>query len=306
MPGKQPQVGYVGFGALFIGPRTGGKMRFVGQVPEFKLDITEETKELKDSINGGLAESFSFVSKVEASITFASLSVDNLVMALRGVEDATSVDPVTNEAHTAYPGGLVELQGVSPKSVSVSVSPVAWVEETDYTVGQIVKPKTGTGTHFYRCKVAGSSGLTEPTWTTDGTDIEADGEVTWTDMGTRALTASEYEINSAGLFISANSTKIAESGTPVVVSYTPSTGYNIQALINSGKEYRVVFAGKNFARNGKGMKVTMYRVIFSPTKDWSLIGDDFSKLTLTARVLSDDTKTGTDISVFCQIDMEEV
>ncbi|MBF0098975.1 MAG: hypothetical protein HQM05_16750 [Magnetococcales bacterium] len=298
------QVGYIGSGPLFIGKRSGGKMRFVGQVPEFKLDITEETKELKDYVKGsGLAESVSFISKVEASITFASADINNLVLALRGVEDATSAIPVTSEAHTAYPGGLVELQGVSPTSVSVSVAPSAWVATTAYTVGQIVKPSTGT--HFYRCKVAGTSGASAPTWKTDSTDT-TDGTVTWTDMGTMALTVSEYEINSAGIFIPATSTKISETGTPVEVSYTTSAGYNIQALVGSGEEYRVVFAGKNFARNGKGLKVVMYRVTFSPTKELGLISDEFAKLTLTAKVLSDDTKTGTDISAFCQIDMEAV
>ena len=298
------QVSYIGAGEVFIGLRSGGKMRFVGQVPEFKLDVTEETKELKDYVRGfGLAESISFISKVEASITFVSADVNNLVLALRGVEDATSAIPVTSEAHTAYPGGLVELQGVSPTSVSVSVAPSAWAATTAYTVGQIVKPAAGT--HFYKCKTAGSSGGSAPTWKTDGTDT-TDGTVTWTDMGTMALTVSEYEINSAGVFIANNSTKISEAGTPVEVSYTTSAGYNIQALVGSGEEYRVVFAGKNFARNGKGLKVTMYRVTFSPTKELGLISDDFAKLALTAKVLSDDTNTGTGISAFCQIDMETV
>ncbi|MBF0098356.1 MAG: hypothetical protein HQM04_12460 [Magnetococcales bacterium] len=298
------QVGYIGSGPLFIGKRSGGKMRFVGQVPEFKLDITEETKELKDYVKGsGLAESVSFISKVEASITFASADVHNLVLALRGVEDATSATPVTSEAHTAYPGGLVELQGVSPKSVSVTIAPAAHAVTTAYTVGQLVKPTAGT--HFYKCKVAGTSGASVPSWQTDGTDT-SDGTVTWTDMGLMALTSSDYEINSAGLFISANSTKIDEEGTPVEVSYTTSAGYNIQALVGAGEEYRVVFAGKNFARNGKGLKVVMYRVVFSPTKELGLISDEFAKLTLTAKVLSDDTKTGTDISAFCEIDMEAV
>ncbi|MBF0402092.1 MAG: hypothetical protein HQL90_15175, partial [Magnetococcales bacterium] len=239
------QVGYIGSGPLFIGKRSGGKMRFVGQVPEFKLDITETTKELKDYVKGsGLAESVSFIEKVEASITFASADVHNLVLALRAVEESTSAIPVTSETHTAYPGGLVELQGVSPKSVSVSVAPATWAATTAYTIGQIVKPATGT--HFYKCKAAGSSGGSAPTWKTDSTDT-TDGTVTWTDMGSMALTVSEYEINSAGLFIPATSAKIDEAGTPVEVSYTTSAGYNIQALVGAGEEYRVVFAGKNFA-----------------------------------------------------------
>ncbi|MBF0402213.1 MAG: hypothetical protein HQL90_15790, partial [Magnetococcales bacterium] len=88
--------------------------------------------------------------------------------------------------------------------------------------------------------------------------------------------------------------------------YTTTAGYSIQALVSTGEEFRILFAGRNFARNGAGMKVDVYRAVFSPTKELGLISDDFAKLTLTAKVLSDDTKTGTGISAFCQIDMEGV
>ncbi|MEO5355352.1 MAG: hypothetical protein H7835_19360, partial [Magnetococcus sp. XQGC-1] len=116
------QVSLIGVGRIFIGLRSGGKLRFVGQVKEFKLEISEETKELKDYVNGGgLAESVSFISKVEATLNFASLSTQNLAMALRGVDDVTTAVSKTDEAHTAYQGGLIPLSGVGPTAVSVTV-----------------------------------------------------------------------------------------------------------------------------------------------------------------------------------------
>lgn len=297
-------VGYIGIGRVFIGLRSGGKMRDVGQTPEFKLEITEESKELKNYQTGiGLSEKIIWVSKITTSIILASATVYNLILALRGIETPTTAVPVVSEAHTAYPGGLLELQGVSQTTVTVTVAPAAHATLTTYTLGQIVKPATGT--HFYKCKQAGQSGATAPTWKTDGTDT-TDGTVTWADMGTMALTSSEFETNSAGVSIDANSTKIAETGTPVSVSYTTSIGHELQLILGAGEEYRVVFAGKNFARNGKGMKVTLYRVTFSPIKELGLITDDFIKLTLVGDVLSDDTKTGDGISTFCKIEMEAV
>ena len=296
------QQSYIGIGQVFIGKRSGGAMRFVGQVPEFKLDVTEEVKELKDHVigGGGIADSVSFVSKVEASITFESLDVKNLALALRGANTDVASTTNTDIAYTAYPDSLLPLDGIGHTEVSVTVSPlVTWEAGEDYTVDQIIKPVIGT--HFYKCKVAGTSDATEPTWETDGTDT-TDGTVTWTDMGLMALTSDDYEINSAGIFIK-DSSRIDVAGTPVTVTHTTSVGYQIQALIGAGEEYRIVFAGKNFARNGLPLKMDIFRAKISPSKELSLIGDDFAKLTMTATVMADDTKTGTDISVFCKIDM---
>jgi hypothetical protein len=299
------QVSLIGVGRIFIGLRSGGKLRFVGQVKEFKLEISEETKELKDYVNGGgLAESVSFISKVEASFNFASLSTQNLAMALRGVDDVTTAITKTDEAHTAYQGGLIPLSGVGPTSVGVTVDPPPWSATTAYAVGEIVKPTVGT--HFYRCAVAGTSSGTEPVaWKTDGTQTSDGATLKWDDMGTMALAITEYEITSAGLFVSEASSKIAATGTPVKVTYTTTAGSIIQTLVRSGEEYRIVFAGKNFARSGKPLSVDIFRAKFSPAKDLSLISDDFASLTLTASVLADDTKTGTDISTFCKIEMVE-
>ncbi len=118
-----------------------------------------------------------------------------------------------------------------------------------------------------------------------------------------ALSASEFQTMSAGIYIPEQSAKIAATGTPVKVSYTKSAGDLIQTLVNSGDEYRVFFDGINKARAGKPLSVDMFRVKFSATKDLSLIGDDFASLPLTAELLKDDSRTGTGISQFCTISM---
>ncbi|MBF0108764.1 MAG: hypothetical protein HQL76_06275 [Magnetococcales bacterium] len=296
------QVSLIGVGRVFIGLRSGGKLRFVGQVKEFKLTISEKTEELKDYVNGGgLADSVSFIEKVEASLTFASLSVKNLALALRGVDGPTEEITKNNEEYIAYQGGLIPLEGVGLKNETVTVAPATlWTAITPFVSGDLIKPTVGT--HFYRCKTAGTSGTTAPTWKTDGTDT-TDGTITWTDMGTMALTASEYELTSAGIFIPETSTKISPQGTPVKVTCTTSAGSIIQTLVNAGEAYRIVFAGKNFARAGSPLSVDLFRVKFSPVKDLSFIGESFAELPLTASVLSDDTRTGVGLSSFCKIEL---
>ena len=57
----------------------------------------------------------------------------------------------------------------------------AWVAETAYSLGAIVKPAAGyTEGCLYECTTAGTSGTTQPTWpTTDGQTV-GDGTATWT------------------------------------------------------------------------------------------------------------------------------
>ncbi|MBF0148275.1 MAG: hypothetical protein HQL84_18870 [Magnetococcales bacterium] len=131
------QWSLIGEGKIFIGLRSGGKMRHVGQVKEFKLEVSEETKELKNyEGGGGLADSVSFISKVEASLNFASLSSQNLAMALRGVDSVEASVVKTDEALTAYRGGILPLAGIGPTSVTLkkasddSVIPVSEYEIT--------------------------------------------------------------------------------------------------------------------------------------------------------------------------------
>lgn len=62
----------------------------------------------------------------------------------------------------------------------------AWAATTAYTVGQIRRPTAPAynTSHVYRCTTAGTSGGTEPTWSTalDNNSTKVDGGVTWTNV----------------------------------------------------------------------------------------------------------------------------
>lgn len=299
----ESQRSFIGEGVISIGLRAGGPLYPVGQVKEFKLNITEDTKELKNyQGGGGLADQVSWITKVEATIEFMSVSNKNLAMALRGGASALAAETVTGEAQTVYAGGFTPLSGIAPTLVSVTVDPIVWAALAPKVLGDIVKPATGA--NFYRCTVAGTTDVAAPTWPTDGSTV-SDGTVTWQDMGTMVLATGEFDTMSAGVYIPDTSTKIAASGTPVKVGYTKSIGTIIQGLIKPADEYRVFFSGTNFARAGKALSADLFRAKFSPAKDLSFIGTDFMGLTLTASVLKDDTRQGTDISAFCEIKSED-
>ena len=62
--------------------------------------------------------------------------------------------------------------------------PSAWVVSTAYTAGQYVRPSTAN-TYNYEVTTAGTSGTTEPTWSTTLGGTTTDGTVTWTTVSMR-------------------------------------------------------------------------------------------------------------------------
>ena len=86
----------------------------------------------------------------------------------------------------------------------------------------------------------------------------------------------------------------------IKVSYTYPAHANIQALVASNKNYRMVFKGLNEARSGKPQIVEVYKLSHSPSS-LGLIGDDFGAMEFTGKAQKDVTKTGALISQYLQI-----
>jgi hypothetical protein len=98
---------------------------------------------------------------------------------------------------------------------------------------------------------------------------------------------TDYELTEAGLFIPATST-IADAAS-LEVDYTKAAADVVQALVNSGKEYTLVFEGLNEARSGKATIVTVHRTRVGAAKNLGLIGDDYGALEVSGKLLKDTT-----------------
>lgn len=57
-----------------------------------------------------------------------------------------------------------------------------WAATTAVTAGTLKKPTVSNG-HYYRCKTAGTTGGTQPTWPTTAQATVADGTVLWEEAG---------------------------------------------------------------------------------------------------------------------------
>lgn len=68
-----------------------------------------------------------------------------------------------------------------------------WAGETVYAENDIIVPNPANG-HCYRCKVAGTSGGSSPTWPTDHFATVEDGTVTWEEWGFHGPTEERFRV----------------------------------------------------------------------------------------------------------------
>lgn len=121
--------------------------------------------------------------------------------------------------------------------------------------------------------------------------------VTVTDEGesTTYVEGTDYEVTAAGLKILSDGN--ITDGETLVVGYDNQGTNVLQALVDSGKEVRVVLDGINDA-TGKPVTVKVHRWKPSPTSGLGLISDDFSTFTIEGEVLADESIQATGKSKF--------
>lgn len=286
MQGTTTDYSYIGVGKMYLRDRNGsGGLVPVGNASVLKNTVEEEEKSLPDYTNagGGIRNEVRRVKSVGVSITVHDLSPGNLALAMYGDSSAVAAGTVTSEVISVIKGSIVPLAHIAPSSVVMTHGLDAWAGETAYALGA----KIFAGTHVYEATTAGTSGVSAPTWKTDGTNT-TDGTVTWADLGEFAPVAgTDYEVRPAGIWIPADSNIQTDT---VSVAYSYPGQDIIEALTQSASEYELLFDGLNEARSGKAAVVNMHRIRFGAAANLDLIGDDYAGLELTGKLLSDDTK----------------
>lgn len=96
--------------------------------------------------------------------------------------DGTS-DPLDAVVYFGLPNASKKVQadsdpGVDQITISISTAISSWVASTAYVVNDIMQPPTPNG-YKYKCTVAGTSGASEPTYTTTIGSTFTDGTATW-------------------------------------------------------------------------------------------------------------------------------
>lgn len=104
------------------------------------------------------------------------------------------------------------------------------------------------------------------------------------------VAGTDYEVRPGGIFILASGA-INDAAT-ILIDYTKAAADVVEALVNSGKEYELVFAGLNEARSGKAVIVTAHRVKIGAAQNIGLLGEEYAQIEVSGKLLKDTTKVG--------------
>lgn len=122
---------------------------------------------------------------------------------------------------------------------------------------------------------------------------------------TTYVEGTDYVVNGAGIYILSGSTianSVAGANT-IKVTYTKKAVNVLEAMVNTGLEYKLVFAGLNEAQSGKQVIVTIHRFKPGAAQNVAYIGDDYAALDLPGEALSDSAITGAGLSKFYKVQM---
>jgi hypothetical protein len=301
---------YIGVGEVFMREAgTANPLEMVGNVSALNLSVQEDTKELKDFTNagGGNYNEVRRISGVEYSMTAHDMSAANLAKMTFGVASTIAAGTVTNEEQTGYKGGLVP----TDYPLDTTVDPVVDAKNgttattransTAVSLDAYLVPAVANG-YFYKVTTAGTTAGSPPTFPTTAGGTVTDGTAVLTCMGKLTLVKdTDYTVKAAGIVLASDAS--FTDGQALLIDYTKSAAKRVEALLNSAKEYEVVFAGLNDARSGKAVNVRIHRLKLGAVQNLALIGEDYFAGEMSGKVLKDSTKNGTSVSQYFKTDI---
>ena len=305
---------YVGTGRTYMRERgvTGAWVE-VGNVSALALGVTEEKKSILNYMQpgGGAYNELSRISSVELTASLAELSPANIARAMYGTTTETAGAGAVNTAlGAAYQDSFLPVPGVFDAAVAPVISAVngdaavTRANSTAYALGVYYVPAISNG-FYYKVTTAGTTAGTPPTFPVTVGGTVADGTATVTMMGRIVLDdEDDYAIRSGGVYILPDAF-VTDTET-FQIDYTTETVDVVQALVNSGKEFEVIFTGVNEARSpGKGHTVRMHRVRINAASSLGFIGDDYQQLEITGTLLPDTAIVAAGLSQYFTVTMEQ-
>lgn len=134
----------------------------------------------------------------------------------------------------------------------------------------------------------------------------ADGNIGDTSVAptiTGKILGTDFDIATGGIIIYAAGAFTANDTDDI--DYTRRGADLVQALVNSGQEYEMLFDGLNDAQSGDAVVASIYRGKPSPASGLPLISDDHAENTVNGSILADQNKTGAGISKYFTIALQD-
>lgn len=305
MPRVSLTRGYKGKGHVSLRPLDGSGRKFrLGNVIALSesFETDRQSREDFQEAGGGELDVDERITSATAELQVNDIKPETLAIGLRGSAQHLAAVAVTDEAQDAWSGERVTFAYIPDPDQSVTVAitaTAAWQAATAYALGDLVLDADKA----YLVTVAGTSAGTEPTWPTTAGQTVEDGTVTWRCLGALALVQdTHYARTPQGIrFIAGgNDLFVGDAALPIKVGYARNPQYVIQALVNSGTEYEVIFDGLNEVDSGNPFVGRYFRVKFSPTSGFSRIGNEFAQMTLQMTILKDENRVGTGLSQYME------
>ena len=120
--------------------------------------------------------------------------------------------------------------------------------------------------------------------------------------GVAYTAGTDYELDNGGIFIPSTSTipDPVAGAANCQVTYTYGAHTVTEALLNSAKQYTLIFAGLNEARSGKAIRAIAHKVTGGVLATLGLLGEDYGGGEVSGSLLPDSTK-GAGLSKYLQI-----
>lgn len=200
---------------------------------------------------------------------------------------------VTWKQHRRPGGGnLARLD--QPEGVDLQVQMQEWTEENMAMVlqGKVVEMQSET--------VSGESILLQP-GSLSMTRLPGPKNIVLTrKTDSSEIPASAVTVSAAGIFVPADS-ELITAPTEATIAYTSTQAKRIEALVEAGAEYRLVFDGLNEADSGRPVVVECYRWKAPPAEELALIDAENPGKLLSSGELLADQSVGADRSAFYHI-----
>jgi len=130
--------------------------------------------------------------------------------------------------------------------------------------------------------------------------------ITAVKKGMTTLTENvDYEVRPSGIIAIAGGAGGVVGGDDLTVTYTKADQDIVQALVNSGKEYELLFDGLNEARSGKRTRVRAWRVKIGALQNLAMIGEEYAAMEVSGKLLKDTTKIGANISQYFKVEIQQ-
>jgi hypothetical protein len=304
--------GWKGRGRFTVRPLSGGRPFELGNVVSLNesIEVDRTGRQNYQEAAGGELDVDEQITSFTFEATANDISPRNIALGLRGTVTSVGALNISDEVIDAWPSTRIAFRYLPDPGMGLAVvidTDGEHATETLVAQGKIiVNTEDSDAPRAYMAIVGGTTGLAKPAMP-ENLGTVADGTVTWKDLGEALLVEdTDYERTPHGLrmMAAADARFPADTAIPLALDYDRNPQYLIQALVDAGTEYEVIWHGLNAVDSGNPVTSRYFRVKFSPTSGFSRHGgDDFAELILSGTVLADETREGGGLSKFLETAM---